>query len=110
MEGKAGDEEVTPWRFRLVQGTTAQPAQTLEVYDGSAWTSLGRLTMAIPLNTWVPIEVATSTTSATVTVNGQAFETDKRAAAADTLAGVTFTTSAPAAYGMTFFVDDLSVR
>jgi len=110
VSGRSGEEAVTPWRFRLVPGTTAQPAQTLEVYDGSAWTPLGRLTTAVPLNTWVPIEVAASTGTATVTVDGQPFETDKRAAAADTLTDVTFTTSDPAAYGMTFFVDDLTLR
>ncbi len=77
------------------------------MHDGSAWTPLGRLTTAVPLNTWVPIEVAASTEAATMTVNGQPFETDKRAAGADTLTEVTFTTSDPAAYGMTFFVDDV---
>ncbi len=96
--------EVSPWHFRLVPGT----AQTLEVYDGSAWTPLGRLTTAVPVNTWAPIEVAATATTATVTINGQTFETDKRTT--DTSGDVTFTTGDPDAYGMTFFVDDLTIH
>jgi hypothetical protein len=60
------------------------------------------------VNTWVPIEVAATTTTATVTINGQTFETDKRTT--DSSGDVTFTTGDPEAYGMTFFVDDLTIR
>ncbi len=109
VDGHDGDQATQPWRFRLVPGTTAQPAQTLEVDDGSAWTALGRLTTPIALNTWVPISVDTSADEVTVTIGGQAFTTTTTAAPADALSGVTFTTGDPIAYGMTFFVDDLTI-
>lgn len=96
---------VTPWQFRLVPGT----AQTVEVFDGTRWTSLGALTTAIPTNTWVPFQVDTTPTSATVRINNQEFTTTTTAEQADTIAGTTFTTGDPSAYGMTFFVDDLSI-
>lgn len=109
VEGRSGGDATMPWQFRLVPGTTTAPAQKLEVFDGSAWSALGTLSAAIPLNTWAPITVDATADAATVTVNGQEFSTEVTAAAADELTGVTFTTSDPSAYGMTFFVDDLSI-
>jgi len=103
--GHRGDERVTPWQFRLSPGAT----QKVEVFDGAAWTPLGTLTTAIPINTWVPFEVDTTTTSATVRINGQELTTATTAAQADTVSGATFTTGDPIAYGTTFFIDDLSI-
>jgi hypothetical protein len=96
---------VEPWRFRLQPGTT----QTLEVFDGGAWKPLGALTKAIPINTWTPFVVDADTTSATVRIGEQEFTTTARAEPAETLAGTTFTTGDPVGYGMTFFVDDLTI-
>jgi hypothetical protein len=109
VEGVAGGDAVTPWRFRLVPGATATTPPSLEVSDGSAWTSLGALSAVVPINTWVPVTVDTTTSSATVTIGTQEFSTEVTAAAADRLAGLTFTTGDPIAYGMSFFVDDLSI-
>jgi hypothetical protein len=103
--GHRGGERVTPWQFRLSPGA----AQKVEVFDGTQWTVLGTLTTAIPINTWVPFEVDATPTSATVRINNQEFTTTTAAARADTLAGATFTTGDPIAYGTTFFVDDLSI-
>jgi hypothetical protein len=89
-------------RFRLRPGTT----QALEVFDGSAWQPLGALTTAIPNNTWTPFAVDAT---ATLRIGTQEFTTTIRAEAADTLSGTTFTTGDPIEYGMTFFVDDLSI-
>ncbi|PZF80348.1 sialidase family protein [Jiangella anatolica] len=110
VDGRSGDDAAQPWRFRLVPGTTAQPAQTLEVFDGSAWTALGRLSAPIAVNAWAPITVDTSTSAATVTIGGDTFSTTATAESATALAGLTVTTGDPIAYGMTFFVDDLSIR
>lgn len=109
VEGTSNGEEATPWQFRLVPGTTVSPAQTVEVYDGSVWTALGKLTTAIPLSAWVPISVDTTATEATVTIRGQTFTTGVTAESADRLAGISFTTGDPIAYGMSFFIDDLSI-
>jgi hypothetical protein len=103
--GHKDGARVEPWRFRLQPGTT----QTLESFDGGKWTPLGTLTKAIPINTWVPFEVDATTGTATVKIGGQEFTTTAKAAATDTLSGTTFTTGDPAGYGMTFFVDDLSI-
>jgi hypothetical protein len=103
--GHRGGERVTPWQFRLSPGA----AQKVEVFDGTQWTVLGTLTTAIPINTWVPFEVDATPASATVRINNQEFTTTTAAARADTLAGATFTSGDPIAYGTTFFVDDLSI-
>lgn len=100
---------VTPWRFRLSPGANATTPPTLEVSDGSAWTSLGALSAVVPINTWVPISVDTTTDEATVTIGTQRFSTSVTAGAADRLAGLTFTTGDPIAYGMSFFIDDLRI-
>jgi hypothetical protein len=104
--GHRDGARVEPWRFRLQPGT----AQTLEVFDGSAWQALGTLTTAIPINTWTPFVVDATATSATVRIGAQEFTTTARAEAADTLSGTTFTTGDPIGYGMTFFVDDLAIN
>ncbi|TDD96768.1 exo-alpha-sialidase [Jiangella asiatica] len=109
VDGLDGDQPTQPWRFRLLPGTTAQPAQMLEVSDGSAWTALGRLSAPIALNTWVPVTVDASVDEATVTIGGDTFTTGTTAEAADTLAGVTFTTGDLIEYGMSFFIDDLVI-
>lgn len=96
-----GNRGGAPWQFRLTP-------QTLEAYDGTQWTVLGRFAATIPLNTWLPIDIDATPTSATVTVNGQRFTTTAPAAQADALRGITFSTGDPIAYGMTFFVDDLT--
>ncbi|SEE88187.1 sialidase family protein [Jiangella alba] len=108
-EGHAGDDAVTPWRFRLVPGATASTPPSLEVSDGSAWASLGQLSAVVPVSTWVPITVDTTTSRATVTIGAQEFTTDVTAEPADRLAGLTFTTGDPIGYGMSFFIDDLSI-
>jgi hypothetical protein len=104
-DGRRSGEQVQPWRFRLRPGTS----QTLEVFDGSGWQSLGALTTAIPNNTWTPLRVDATLTSATIRIGSQEFTTTTRAEQADTLSGTTFTTGDPSAYGMTFFVDDLAI-
>jgi hypothetical protein len=106
VKGHAGQNTTTPWQFRIVD---TKPLQTVEAFDGTQWTAMGTLTTRVELFRWAPIAVDTTLDSATVTVNGQAFTTTKRAEAADTLAGVTFSTGDPAAYGLTFFIDNLSV-
>jgi hypothetical protein len=106
VKGRSGDSVTTPWRFRLVD---TKPQQTLEVYDGTSWTAVGKLDKRIELFQWAPIVVDATTTEATITVNGQAFTTSKRAEAADSLAGVTFSTGDPIAYGLTFFIDNLGI-
>jgi len=107
VDGDGG--AVTPWRFRLTPGATATTPPTVEVSDGSSWTSLGALPAVLPINTWVPITVDTSTTAATVTIGSHEVTTAVTADSADRLAGLTFTTGDPIAYGMSFFVDDLSI-
>lgn len=110
VEGVTGDgDAVTPWRFRLAPGATATTPPTVEVSDGSAWTALGALSAVVPINTWVPVTVDTTTTAATVSIGGQEFTTTVTAAAVDRLAGLTFSTGDPIAYGMSFFVDDLGI-
>jgi hypothetical protein len=104
--GHSGGSVTTPWRFRIVD---TKPAQTVEVYDGTTWTALGTLTKRVELFQWAPIVVDATTTEATVTVNGQRFTTSKRAEAADSLAGITFSTGDPIAYGLTFFIDNLRI-
>jgi hypothetical protein len=102
VNGHRGSEQTTPWQFRLTP-------QAVEAFDGTQWTVLGRFAATIPLNTWLPIDIDATPTSATLTVNGQRFVTTAAAIQTDTLSGITFTTGEPIAYGMTFFVDDLTV-
>ncbi|GAB3431159.1 sialidase family protein [Flindersiella endophytica] len=106
IDGRADSGPAKPWQFRLVN---SKPAQTLEMYDGSAWIALGTLSTAIPVHTWVPITVDATLTSATVSIGGQEFTASKPAAAADALAGVTFSTGDPTGYGMLFVIDDLTI-
>ncbi|OLF18525.1 exo-alpha-sialidase [Actinophytocola xanthii] len=103
--GHREGRRVEPWRFRLQPGAT----QTLEVFEGGAWKPLGTLAKPIPTNTWTPFVVDATTTSATVRIGDQELTAAAPAQAADTLSGTTFTTGDPVSYGMTFFVDDLTI-
>jgi hypothetical protein len=96
-----GNRGAAPWQFRLTP-------QALEAFDGTQRTVLGRFAATIPLNTWLPIDIDATPTSATVSINGQKYTTTAPAAQADALTGITFTTGEPIGYGMTFFVDDLT--
>jgi hypothetical protein len=106
IDGHAGTAETKPWQFRLVNST---PKQTLEVYDGSVWSAVGTLDTAIPVHRWVPIAVDATLTSATVSVGDQVFTTTKTAQPSEALAGATFSTGDPVAYGMLFVIDDLTI-
>jgi hypothetical protein len=107
--GRDGDQRTEPWQFRLVPGTTAAPGQRLEVFDGTAWTGLGKLDRTIALDAWVPVELITDDTSATVIIDGQTFRTEIRAAAATAQAGVFFSSGDDLNYGTTFHLDDLAI-
>lgn len=109
VKGHSGDTVTTPWQFRLVPAATGQPAQKLEVHNGSGWVSLGNLTTNIPINTWVPVTIDATTSQATVTINGQTFTATMPAQPTTTLAGMSFSTSDPIAYGMDFRIDDLTI-
>lgn len=106
VKGRSGDSVTTPWQFRLAN---TGPAQTVEVFDGTNWKPIGTLTTRIEAFQWAPIVVDATLTEATVTINGQRFTTSTKAAAADHLAGVTFSTGDHVAYGLTFYIDNLAI-
>lgn len=83
--------------------------ESVQAFDGTGWTTLGTLRKNIALATWVPVTIDATTTQATVTVDGQAFTTAKKAQEATALSGVTFSTGDPSAYGLAFFVDNLAI-
>ncbi|GIF76856.1 exo-alpha-sialidase [Asanoa siamensis] len=97
------------WTFAIVAGATASAPQSVQVFDGRVWTSLGTLGAAVPAKSYVPLAVEAAAGSATLTVDGQRFTTTVRAGDAATFDGLTLSTGEPAEYGGIYFVDDVTV-
>lgn len=103
-----GAENTAGWKFRLRE--TPQ-GQLLESFDGSAWQTLGTLANKIVPKTYVPITVDASTSTATVTVDGQTFTSTAPAGRPTGLGGVKLSTGDdPVGYGAAFFIDDVVIR
>ncbi|WP_433208102.1 exo-alpha-sialidase [Dactylosporangium sp. CS-047395] len=97
------------WSFAIVAGAGATTPQSVQVFDGKAWTSLGSLSAVVPARTYVPVTLDADATTATLTVNGQRFTTTTRSGAATTFDALTLTTGDPAEYGGAYYVDDVSI-
>jgi hypothetical protein len=92
-----------------VAGANATAPQSVQVFDGRAWTTLGTVAAVIPGRTYVPLSVEADAGSATLTVNGQSFRTTVRSGPATTYDGLTFTTGDAPEYGGAFYLDEVTV-
>lgn len=108
--GTTGEKSADGWKFAIVAGATATAPQSVEIFNGTKWTTLGTLSSLVTPKTYVPITVNATTASATMTVNGQSFTTQIRAGAADSFNDLTFTTGDPSEYGGIYFLDDVSAH
>lgn len=104
-----GGKGTAAWTFAIVAGANATKPQSVQVYDGSGWTTLGTLDSVVPARTYVPVSIQADAASATLTVNGQRFTTSVRAGDAGSFDGLTFTTGDPSEYGGAYYLDDVSV-
>jgi hypothetical protein len=104
-----GDQDAAAWQFAIAHGATATAPQVVRAFDGHQWTTLGSLSTLIPARTYVPLHVTANGSSATLTVNGQAFTTSTRAGPGDSFAGLTMTTGDPTQYGGFYLLDDVAV-
>lgn len=104
-----GSAGTSAWKFAIVAGANATTPQSVQVYDGAKWTTLGTLSSVVPARTYVPVSIQADAASATLTVNGRSFTTNVRAGGANTFDGLTLTTGDPSEYGGIYYVDDVSV-
>ncbi|HEY3717281.1 MAG TPA: sialidase family protein [Jatrophihabitantaceae bacterium] len=103
-----GDASAAGWKFDIVAGATATVPQSVRAFDGTSWITLGRLSTVIPPRTYVPMSLDATDSSATLTLNGQAFTTPAKAGPATSFDGVTFSTGDPPEYGGFYLIDDVS--
>jgi hypothetical protein len=108
VDGTADGTASAGWTFAIVAGANATTPQSVQVYDGATWTTLGTLSAVVPARTYVPVSIEADATSATLTVNGQSFTTSVRAGNAQTFDSLTFTTGDPLEYGGAYYLDDVS--
>jgi hypothetical protein len=97
------------WKLAIVAGANATRPQSVQVYDGSKWTTLGTLSSVVPARTYVPVAITADAASATLMVNGQSFTTSVKAGDADSFDNLTFTTGDPSEYGGAYYLDNVSV-
>jgi hypothetical protein len=116
VKGHSGTSLTTRWHFMLTPGSYPAPGTsgtpgvaTLSVYDGTSWSSIGTLSSPIRPQAWRSVKVDATLSTATVTINGQSFTTNKVNQAADYLSGMSFTSAGTDTTATTWFVDDVSV-
>lgn len=116
VKGNSASGPTTRWHFMLTPGAYPHPGTggtpgvaSLSVYDGTQWTVVGTLTQPIHPQTWRSVTVDATLSSATVTVAGQSFTTTRAYQAADSLAGMSFTSPGTAPTNTTWFIDDLRI-
>lgn len=97
------------WTFAIVAGANAGTPQSVQAFDGRAWTTLGTLGSVVPTRTYVPLSIEADAGSATLTVDGQSFRTTVRSGTATSFDGLTFTTGDAPEYGGAFYIDEVTV-
>lgn len=116
IKGRSGTTLTNRWHFMLTPGSHPAPGAggtpgvaTLSAWNGSSWIVVGSLAQPIAPQSWRPVTVDATLSSATVTIAGQSFTTNVTFQSATALAGVAFTSAGTAATGNTWFIDDLRI-